>query len=110
MAEEKDGFEAVANEDDIKEGKLLGVVVDCQPVVLAKLDGHLYAIGGCCTHAGAELADGTLDGEILECPLHQGHFNIRTGEAVKPPPKASEPVFNVKIEDGRIWVSRKPRG
>jgi nitrite reductase/ring-hydroxylating ferredoxin subunit len=109
MAEEKDGFEAVADDADVREGELLGVEVNRQTVVLARLDGQIYAIGGTCTHMGGNLADGTLEGETLECPIHRGHFNIRTGEAVKPPPINPEPVYDVKVEDGRIWVSRKPR-
>jgi nitrite reductase/ring-hydroxylating ferredoxin subunit len=110
MAEERDGFEAVADEGDVREGELLGVEVNGEAVVLARLDGQLHAIGGLCTHMHGPLAEGTLDGDVLECPVHRGHFNIRTGEAVKPPPREPEPVYDVKIEDGRIWVSRKPRG
>jgi len=110
MAGENDGFEAVADEGDVREGELLGVDVDGQPVVLARVEGQVYAMGGLCTHMHGPLAEGILEGDVLECPVHRGHFNIRTGEAVKPPPREPEPVYDVKIEDGRIWVSRKPRG
>ncbi len=110
MSEDMEGFEAVAGEGDVKEGGLLGVEVNGQAVVLAKQDGRVYAIGGVCTHMGGDLAQGTLEGEALRCPMHRAGFNIKTGEATKPPAKRPEPVYDVKIEDGRIWVSRKPRG
>jgi len=110
MTEEKDGFEAVAGEGDVKEGGLLGVEVGGQRVVLAKLEGRVYAIGGVCTHMGGDLARGALEGEALRCPVHRGGFNIKTGEAVMPPPRRPEPVYDVKIEGGRIWVSHRPRG
>lgn len=110
MTEDKDGFEAVADEGDIKEGGLLGVGVGGQRVVLAKLEGRVYAIGGVCTHMGGDLAQGALEGEALRCPMHRSGFNIKTGEATNPPAKRPEPVYDVKLEGGRIWVSRKPRG
>jgi nitrite reductase/ring-hydroxylating ferredoxin subunit len=109
MTEDRAGFEAVADEGDIKEGGLLGVEVGGQRLVLAKLDGRVYAIGGVCTHMGGDLPQGKLEGETLRCPVHRGGFNIKTGEAVMPPPRRPEPVYDVMVEDGRIWVSRKPR-
>jgi len=110
MPEERGGFEAVASEGDIKEGGLLGVEVNGQAVVLVKQDGQVYAIGGTCTHMGGRLAQGTLEGGMVRCPLHRGGFDFKTGEALVPPPRRPEPVHDVKMEDGRIWVSRKPRG
>jgi nitrite reductase/ring-hydroxylating ferredoxin subunit len=110
MPEERDGFEAVASEDDIKEGGLLGVEVNGQAVVLVKQEGQVYAIGGTCTHMGGRLAQGRLEGGTLRCPVHRGGFDIRTGEALIPPPRRPEPAYDVKIEEGRIWVSRRPRG
>jgi nitrite reductase/ring-hydroxylating ferredoxin subunit len=110
MSEAGEDFEAVANEGDIKEGGLLGVEVNGQAVVLVKQNGQIYAIGGICTHMGGKLPQGTLEGETLRCPVHRGGFNIKTGEAVMPPPRRPEPVYDVKLEGGRIWVSRRPRG
>jgi len=110
MSEAGEDFEAVANEGDIKEGGLLGVDVGGRRVVLAKLEGRVYAIGGVCTHMGGDLAQGALEGETLRCPVHRGGFDIKTGEALVPPPRRPEPVYDVKLEGGRIWVSRRPRG
>ncbi len=110
MSEDREGFEAVADEGDIKEGGLLGVEVNGQAVVLVKQDGQLYAIGGVCTHMGGRLAQGTLEAGRVRCPLHKGGFDFKTGEALIPPPRRPEPVYDVKVEDGRIWVSSKPRG
>ncbi len=109
MAEEKDGFEAVTDKGDVREGELLGVDVDGQPVVLARVGGQVYAMGGLCTHMHGPLAEGILEGDVLECPIHRGHFNIKTGEAVKPPPREPEPVYDVKESKTDASGSRASR-
>jgi nitrite reductase/ring-hydroxylating ferredoxin subunit len=109
MNEIEEGFEAVAEEGDVGEGKLLGVEVAGRRVVLARLGGQVYAIGSVCTHKGGDLAKGGLEGEMVRCPLHNSGFNIKTGEAIRPPAKTAEPVYDVRVEQGRIWVSQNPR-
>lgn len=109
MIESGDGFEPVADEDDLQEGDVLGVEVAGEPVVLVRLEGAVYALGSVCTHQQGDLGDGWLEGEMIRCPLHNSGFNVKTGEAVKPPARLPEPVYDVKIEDGRIWVSTRPR-
>lgn len=109
MTGTKDGFQSVADEGDLREGDVLGVQVDGQPVVLVKLDGNVYALGSVCTHRQGDLGDGWLEGEMIRCPLHNSGFSVKTGEAVKPPARLPEPVYNVKVEDGHIWVSTRPR-
>ena len=109
MNEIEESFEAVAGEGDVGEGKLLGVEVAGRRVVLARLGGQVYAIGSVCTHRGGDLAKGRLEGETVRCPLHNSGFNIKTGEAMRPPAKRAEPVYDVRVEQGRIWVSQNPR-
>ncbi|HSH80946.1 MAG TPA: Rieske 2Fe-2S domain-containing protein [Herpetosiphonaceae bacterium] len=101
-------FQAVADVDAVGEGKLLGVKVAGQPVVLGCLDGELYAIGGICTHGGAPLAEGTLEDGVVLCPYHRGGFNLKTGAAVRRPAKVPVPRYDVKVEGGQIVVARQP--
>lgn len=109
MTDGPNGFEDAAAEGELEDGGILGVEVGGEPVVLAKLDGSVYALGGVCTHAGGDLADGWLEGETLKCPLHNSGFNIRTGQAIGLPAKTPVPVYDVRVEGGRIWVSKQPR-
>ena len=44
-------------------------------------DGELFAIDDTCTHQDASLADGWLEGDEIECPLHASRFSLRTGHA-----------------------------
>jgi naphthalene 1,2-dioxygenase system ferredoxin subunit len=57
-----------------------------------------------CTHGNAFLSEGFLiDGEI-ECPLHQGRFDVKTGAPTCEPACDPVRVYPVKIEDGRVFV------
>jgi naphthalene 1,2-dioxygenase system ferredoxin subunit len=54
-------------------------------LAIYEVDGEIFATANRCTHAGARLSEGYLDGFLIECPLHQGLFDIRTGEVAGPP-------------------------
>ncbi len=101
----------VARADEVGPGQMKGVQVDGEEALLVNLGGTLCALGGECTHAGALLADGLLEGEVLECPLHGGRFNVRTGEVVERPPRMPLPVYEVRVEGGDVLVGpRKAQG
>jgi nitrite reductase/ring-hydroxylating ferredoxin subunit len=102
-------FADVGMDADIAEGSLKSVEVAGQTIALARVGGVLCAIGGICTHQQALLAEGELDGEVVTCPLHMSGFNVKTGAVVSPPAKAPVPVYDVRVEAGRILVSIKPR-
>jgi nitrite reductase/ring-hydroxylating ferredoxin subunit len=67
-----DEFIAVGMMDDFPEGKLRNVKVAGEDVVVANVGGRLYAISECCTHKGAPLAEGELEGTVVICPWHGG--------------------------------------
>lgn len=75
-----------------------------QDIAVCLLDGEYYAIGNVCTHQHAFLTDGFVEDGYIECPLHQGRFDIRSGKALGAP--VTEPVksYPVKIEGGQIYV------
>lgn len=106
---EDDGFQRLAASASVSEGELLGVEVGGQPVVIGRVGGRLYAIGGICSHQYARLADGDLDGTTVLCPLHNSGFDIRTGEPVRLPAETSVPSYDVREEDGRVLLRMRPR-
>ena len=68
-------------------------------------DGNeVYVSSALCSHAGAELCDGYFQGHLIECPLHQGCFDIRTGAAVSAPAVRPIKCFECCIEDGMVRV------
>ena len=74
-------WHAAASVGELREGEPLGVEIAGRHVALYRIGSEFYATGNICTHAEALLSDGMLDGCEIECPLHMGRFDIRTGEA-----------------------------
>ena len=69
-----------------------------------KLEDGFYATDGICTHEAVHLEDGlVMDGEI-ECPMHQGIFDIKTGKAKSPPACVDLKTYPVKSEEGNIFI------
>jgi 3-phenylpropionate/trans-cinnamate dioxygenase ferredoxin subunit len=85
-----------------------GLRVDASPpiAVFHTDDGEVYAIDDTCTHQDASLADGWLEGCLVECPLHASCFDLRTGKPNGPPAKEPVRTHSVVVEDGTIFVVR----
>jgi len=73
-------------------------------VALFLQDGVVYATDILCTHGDARLCDGFLEGHEIECPYHQGRFDIRTGAATGAPCTEPIRIWPVKVEEGRVWL------
>ena len=73
-------------------------------IALYDLDGTVYATENTCTHAYAYLSDGWVDGDIIECPLHGGRFEIKTGKGLGPPIECDIKTFPVRVEGENIQI------
>ena len=70
-----------------------------------RLDDGYFATDGICTHEAVHLEDGlVMDGEI-ECPMHQGIFDIKSGKAVSPPACDDLKTYPVKVENNQVYIS-----
>lgn len=67
-------------------------------------DDEYFATDGLCTHEHAHLADGLVMGDIIECPMHNGRFNYKTGEAKRAPVCVNLKIYAVKVEGGRVFI------
>jgi nitrite reductase/ring-hydroxylating ferredoxin subunit len=65
-------------------------------VVVANVEGRLHAFGNICPHAQGPIGDGWLEGCIVECPWHNGQWDIGSGKALTPLATADIPVFEVR--------------
>jgi naphthalene 1,2-dioxygenase system ferredoxin subunit len=89
---------AVPNDD------VVAVQVNGKELAIYGVDGAVFATDNICTHGHARLCDGFLEGHEIECPLHQGRFDIRNGKAMCEPLTEDINVYPVKIEDGSVFV------
>lgn len=64
----------------------------------------VYASLALCNHGGADLCDGYFDGHIIECPLHQGAFDVRTGAVAGAPATRPMRTFETRVLDGMVQV------
>src|SRR5688500_18027451 len=98
-------YVTVAKTDELQPGEMMYVEVGETPVCLINLDGEFYAINDTCTHQAASLSDGEICGDEIECPLHGGAFNIRTGEPAAFPVVVPIETYGVRIVGDEVQVS-----
>ncbi len=81
----------------IPDGTMLLGHAQGEPVLLARRGDEVFAIGAICTHYGAPLEQGLLDGDTVRCQWHHACFSLRTGEALRAP--ALDPVSHWRVEN-----------
>jgi len=64
-----------------------------------------FATDGYCTHEEEYLEDGIVIGNVIECPLHQGRFDVRTGKALSAPACIDLKTFPVTVSGNEIYIS-----
>jgi len=79
-------------------------------IAVFNVDGELFAIDDTCTHQDASLSEGWLEGCLIECPLHEASFDLRTGEPTCPPAKRPVRTYGVEVQDGVVYVDAPAAG
>ena len=90
---------------DLWDGVALAVDAGGHAVALFRVGDTVYANDVICTHGEADLCDGFVDGHEIECPLHQGRFDLRTGGATCAPAVEALKTYPVRIEGGRVYLA-----
>jgi len=89
---------------DVPEGDVIGVQVAGKDIALYEVEGNVFATDNACTHGHARMSDGFLEGHEIECPLHQGRFDVCTGKALCAPLTENIKTYVVKIENMRVML------
>lgn len=90
---------------DISSGKMQKVTADGKEILVVNLDGNYFAMDDTCTHAGASLADGQLDGSILTCDWHGAKFDCKTGKLYAFPVKIKDlNSYKVVVESDNVFL------
>jgi nitrite reductase/ring-hydroxylating ferredoxin subunit len=89
---------------DISLGEMRQFDLKDKEVLVINLNGELYCLDGRCSHAGAPLYEGTLEGEILTCPWHYSQFNIKDGSVFRGPAEEPLHLYRTEIRNNKLYV------
>lgn len=106
MMPDENGWVMACTVDEVAKGDVTRF--DCGPrsycVYHAEDDGKFYATAGKCTHGAADLGDGLVTGNLIECPKHNGCFDFKTGEPKRLPVRQRLATFPVRVEGQNVYV------
>lgn len=94
----------VATANDVPLEDVIRVEIGGRGVALYNVGGNFYASDDACTHQLARLSDGFVIDDVIECPRHQGRFDIRTGRPLGEPVNRGLVMHPVKVEQGVVYV------
>ncbi len=89
---------------DVSDDMALRVEHDGEAYAVYLLDGQYYVTADLCTHGPGLMSEGFIEGCEIECPFHQGKFNIITGAPTSPPCTEALKIWPVRVQDGRVWI------
>lgn len=101
-----DTFEPVMPFEQVEENKLYRVMASGVPVLLVRLGQQLCAISATCPHAGGPLDEGTLEGDVVQCPWHASRFCVRDGRRLTGPTTVNAPRYETRVNNGQVEVRR----
>ncbi|WP_420456597.1 FAD-dependent oxidoreductase [Rubrivirga sp.] len=97
-------FVRVASTADLADGEMRQVQADGTDVLLSRVDGTFHACTAFCTHYGAPLATGVLDGTTVVCPWHHAVFDVASGALCEPPAPDALRTFEVRVDGDDVLV------
>ena len=100
----EDNWIEVAEGDSIDMDDLIRFDHANKTFCIYRIEDGYYATDGICSHEAVHLEDGLVMDDEIECPMHQGIFNIKTGKAISPPACDDLKTYPVKVENGKIYI------
>ena len=94
----------VASKKELLTGKAVSVNIENKTIALFNVGGKIYAMDNECTHAGAPLCEGELDGNVITCPWHGATFDVTTGHVLGAPAFENLPSYKVIVEGDDITI------
>jgi len=98
----------VAAVADLTPGNTLKIITTAGAILLANVEGKLYAVDDTCTHEDSSLSLGCLKGDLISCTLHGSRFNVRTGQPMEEPATEALCRYPVRVRNSRIEVCLEP--
>ena len=92
----------LCNTNDVPAGSMKQFYLREQEFLVVNLNDQFHCLDGRCTHAGAPLAEGTLEGQVLTCPWHYSRFNITDGSVINKPANKPLNVYRSETKDSQL--------
>jgi nitrite reductase/ring-hydroxylating ferredoxin subunit/uncharacterized membrane protein len=99
-------FTPVLAESELQEGKPTRAEHNGAPILLVRRGTQIFAISGTCSHLSGPLWEGTLEGDVIQCPWHGSRFSIRDGSVVDGPAVHPQPCLEARVRNGQIEVRK----
>ena len=102
----RDRFAPVCDESELEDGKLVGVELEGEDVLVARSEenGEVCAIAATCSHLGGPLADGEREGDVVVCPWHGSRFDLCSGEVLGGPAVYPQPRYETRVRSGKVEI------
>lgn len=99
-----EGFTRVAALVDVPPGTTLRIEVEGKAICIVNTEGNLYALRDNCSHKDFPLSEGEVIGHRLTCAWHGAAFDVTSGNALSLPAVRPVETYDVRAEDGAVWV------
>ena len=99
-----DNVVRVCAQEDIAPESVTAFDVGDKRLAVFQIGGQFFITDDECTHASASLADGMLDGDVIECAVHMGAFHVPTGEVKAPPCAVALRTYKVVLNGDDVLV------
>jgi len=90
--------------DDIEDEDVMRFDHGGRTFAIYRVEDEVYASDGLCTHEHVHLSDGLVMGHVIECPKHNGRFDVRDGKPLCAPVCEKLATYPAKVEGGRIYI------
>jgi 3-phenylpropionate/trans-cinnamate dioxygenase ferredoxin subunit/naphthalene 1,2-dioxygenase system ferredoxin subunit len=90
--------------DELEKDWVTRVEVGRKTIAVYDTPTGLYASLALCTHGGADLCDGYFDDHVIECPLHQGAFDVRDGRPIAAPATRAMRMLELRVREGQVQM------
>jgi nitrite reductase/ring-hydroxylating ferredoxin subunit len=97
-------FLKLCSTEDIPAGAIKQFDLKEEEILVVNLGDQFFCLEARCSHAGAPLAEGSLQGDILTCPWHYSQFKITDGSVVRGPANVSLKVYRMMVKEGQLLV------
>lgn len=104
MSDAIDNWHLVGPAEDIDEEDVMRFDLEDRTFAIYNTEEGFFATDGYCTHEDQHLADGLVIDTVIECPLHQGRFDIPSGKAKSAPVCIDLKTYPIEIRDGTIYL------